>query len=88
MEAVDALVGCVAGAVPIAVYRELLVNAGFVDVVVIDSKSDLNVWKSPPDADQSAPSATQCCAGTAVCIETTEDLNALCASVKITARKD
>jgi arsenite methyltransferase len=39
-----AYVGCIAGAVPIDDYRRALTHAGFRDVVVLDSNSDLNAY--------------------------------------------
>lgn len=39
-----AYVGCIAGAIPIAVYRQGLVDAGFSKVEVIDSGADLNAY--------------------------------------------
>lgn len=39
-----AYVGCIAGAIPIEEYRRGLEAAGFVDVQVVDAKSDLNAY--------------------------------------------
>jgi SAM-dependent methyltransferase len=41
---VTALVGCVAGALPVEDYRRLLLEAGFGAVEVIDSQADLNAY--------------------------------------------
>jgi SAM-dependent methyltransferase len=43
-ESVAAYVGCIAGAVPIAAYRQLLVSAGFEAVDLVDSGADLNAY--------------------------------------------
>lgn len=40
-----AYVGCIAGAVPIEAYKEDLRQAGFSDIAVLDSGSDLNAYK-------------------------------------------
>jgi SAM-dependent methyltransferase len=39
-----AYVGCIAGAIGIAEYRQGLIDAGFSHVVVVDAKADLNVY--------------------------------------------
>ena len=41
---VMAYVGCIAGAIPIEVYRQGLIAAGFYDVRVVDTGSDLNAY--------------------------------------------
>ena len=41
---VQAYVGCIAGAIPFEEYRRALVEAGFSDVVVVDSGADLNAY--------------------------------------------
>jgi hypothetical protein len=41
---VASYVGCIAGAVPIARFERLLVEAGFSGVQVVDSGSDLNAY--------------------------------------------
>jgi len=41
---VEALVGCIGGAVPADRYRDGLIRAGFVDVQVIDKSLDLNIY--------------------------------------------
>ena len=41
---VTAYVGCIAGAVPIEEYRRQLTQAGFAEVVVVDSGADLNAY--------------------------------------------
>jgi SAM-dependent methyltransferase len=39
-----AYVGCIAGAIPVEDYRRGLVEAGFADVAVVDSRADLNAY--------------------------------------------
>lgn len=56
-------VGCVSGASTVPRMRELLGNAGFVDVLLVDSNKDLNLYK---DGEQ-AVSVTPCCAGETAC---------------------
>ncbi|KAI9373590.1 UbiE/COQ5 family methyltransferase [Aspergillus egyptiacus] len=51
-------VGCVAGASQIGEYEEYLGRAGFKDVVIVDTKSDLNLYKESSYLPQSS-----CCAG-------------------------
>ncbi|SPO06211.1 related to arsenic methyltransferase Cyt19 [Cephalotrichum gorgonifer] len=69
-------VGCVAGASQVSEYEAFLKNAGFRDAVIVDSKSDLNVYFTAADGTTSccappgdgasccapAPDATSCCA--------------------------
>jgi arsenite methyltransferase len=69
-----AYVGCIAGAIPIEDYKRSLVEAGFSEVAVIDSGSDLNAYAqvegqsgccSPSmegEAPKSLPVASSCCA--------------------------
>jgi arsenite methyltransferase len=67
-----AYVGCIAGAIPIEEYRRGLLEAGFAQVEVVDSKSDLNAYAkvenqsaccAPPMAKSSTglPIASSCC---------------------------
>ncbi|KAJ0421558.1 S-adenosyl-L-methionine-dependent methyltransferase [Aspergillus carlsbadensis] len=51
-------VGCVAGASQIAEYEEYLQEAGFEDVLIVDAKSDLNLYKGSSYLPQSQSS---CC---------------------------
>ncbi|RSM07713.1 hypothetical protein CDV31_008493 [Fusarium ambrosium] len=48
-------VGCIAGASQVSDYEALLKNAGFNDVLIVDSKNDLNVYFI------AAESKTSCC---------------------------
>ncbi len=79
-----ALVGCIAGAIPIADYRAGLQRAGFSHVVVVDSGADLNAYTkvdgqsgccSPPMNKKSVSLAVQeepCC-GPRCCSTTATD---------------
>lgn len=91
-------VGCVAGAITLEEYRLGLLDAGFSEVMIIDSNSDLNVYTeadkqscstsgSMSDA-QSLPIANSgSCCGTGVEVLAKYDLNAFAASVKVFAVK-
>ncbi|KAJ4317807.1 hypothetical protein N0V84_007169 [Fusarium piperis] len=46
-------VGCIAGASQVSEYDEFLKNAGFKDIVIVDSKSDLNVYHTVTDGEPS-----------------------------------
>ncbi|KAM7199688.1 S-adenosyl-L-methionine-dependent methyltransferase [Rhypophila sp. PSN 637] len=69
-------VGCIAGASQVSEYEKYLGDAGFTNVIIADTKSDLNVYLDTNDdgtkktADNSccAPT-TSCCAGTS-CLDT------------------
>ncbi|RFN50674.1 sam-dependent methyltransferase ubie/coq5 family protein [Fusarium flagelliforme] len=50
-------VGCIAGASLVGEYEEFLKNAGFEDVLIVDTKSDLNVYFTANEAQSS------CCKG-------------------------
>ncbi|RSL89774.1 hypothetical protein CEP51_001099 [Fusarium floridanum] len=43
-------VGCIAGASQVSDYRDFLKNAGFNDVLIVDSKNDLNVYFTAVEA--------------------------------------
>ncbi|EAQ80942.1 methyltransferase domain-containing protein [Blastopirellula marina] len=43
---ISALVGCIGGAIPIADYRQGLLDAGFAAVEVVDDQADLNAYAS------------------------------------------
>jgi arsenite methyltransferase len=68
---IAAYVGCIAGAIPIEEYRARLIEAGFAQVEVIDSGSDLNAYAkvenltsccSPGKSSLPIASASCCCA--------------------------
>jgi arsenite methyltransferase len=94
-----AYVGCVAGAIPIAEYRQGLLDAGFAAVEIIDSGADLNVYAkidnqagccSPPMV-RDLPVISDCCTP-ALHHELAEllrryDVNEFAASVKVFAVK-
>jgi arsenite methyltransferase len=65
-----AYVGCIAGAIPIEQYRDGLMRAGFAQVDIIDTGSDLNAYAklenqssccSPPADTAQAPTTSCCC---------------------------
>ncbi len=65
-----AYVGCIAGAIPIEDYRQKLNAAGFSEVEVVDSGSDLNAYAKAenqsccaPAPSSSLPVAASCCSG-------------------------
>ena len=73
---ITAYVGCIAGALGISEYGQVLTEAGFAEVEVIDSRSDLNAYArgadepvcSQPDAGSSSGPPREicsCCAGPA-----------------------
>jgi hypothetical protein len=81
-QSVMALVGCIAGAIPIPEYRAGLEQAGFSHVVVVDSGADLNAYTkvggqsgccSPPmqkDASVSLAVREEPCCGPGCCSTT------------------
>lgn len=66
---VASYVGCIAGAIPIEVYRQLLIEAGFANVDIIDSGADLNAYAKvenqsgccSPTTSTSAPATSSAC---------------------------
>lgn len=89
-----ALVGCIAGAIPIVEYEQGLKAAGFSEVAVIDSKADLTAYGKAE--------ASACCSSTSSCCSPPSskpmhqelgellrkyDVNAYAASVKVFAIK-
>jgi SAM-dependent methyltransferase len=90
---VMAVVGCIAGAIPIDAYREKLAKAGFADVVVVDANADLNAYAkvdgqvaccSPPTLTTGADATVH--AGLKRLLDGF-DVNAHAASVKVFAVK-
>lgn len=57
-------VGCVSGACTLPRMRELLSRAGFIDVLLIDSHKDINLYK---DDGEKAVSVAPCCSGETSC---------------------
>ncbi|PYI34527.1 UbiE/COQ5 family methyltransferase [Aspergillus indologenus CBS 114.80] len=55
-------VGCVAGASLVEKYEEYLGQAGFEDVLIVDTKSDLNVYKESSNLSQGSGCGS-CCGG-------------------------
>lgn len=93
-----ALVGCIAGAIPIAEYEAGLKQAGFSNVAVIDSGADLMAYAAAESAGESASgccSPGSCCGGPSAKPMHQElgdilrkyDVNAYAASVKVLAKK-
>lgn len=56
-------VGCVSGAVTVNKMHGLLEDAGFADVLLVDSHKDLNLYKDT----ETATSVTPCCSGETSC---------------------
>jgi len=97
-QSMAAYVGCIAGAIPIELYRQGLLEAGFEQVTIVDSGADLNAYAkvenqsaccSPamdaPGSSCCTPSATLHQDLTTLLAE--HDINAAAASVKIYAVK-
>lgn len=57
-------VGCVSGACTLPRMRELLSCAGFIDVLLVDSHKDINIYK---DDGEKAVSVAPCCSGETSC---------------------
>jgi len=86
---VAAYVGCIAGAIPIAAYEQLLRDAGFDAVQVVDAKKDLNAYAKVEN--QSGCCGSGCSASelhTALAdLVGRYDANAYAASVRVLAVK-
>jgi SAM-dependent methyltransferase len=86
-----AYVGCIAGAVLITDYQQMLGEAGFKAVHIIDTKKDLNAYTQAGDAGCCGP--TPCCTGeeslhdTLASLLTRYDVNHYAASVQVYAIK-
>lgn len=67
-ESAEAYIGCIAGALPVAEYERGLIAAGFTDVRLIDSGSDLNAYGQidgqavccAPSAPEEVPASAGC----------------------------
>ncbi|CAE6500586.1 unnamed protein product [Rhizoctonia solani] len=57
---VTSYVGCVAGALNVTLYQQFLAEAGFQDILILDTNADLSVYQQPG----SSSSKTDCCAST------------------------
>ena len=90
-QSVRALTGCIAGAIVIETYREMLKDAGFSSVEVIDTKCDLNVYRKLRAADVEEASKaplSSCCGSPGEAHAATDfDVNDYAASVKVFAIK-
>ena len=88
---VRALTGCIAGAILIGTYREMLENAGFSSVEITDTKNDLNVYRELRAADVDSVSSTspQSCRGDGdeAPRDIDFDVNEYAASVRVLAIK-
>jgi len=88
---IRALTGCIAGAILTSTYKKLLEEAGFASVEIIDTKSDLNVYRDLRAADgeknrEAAPGS--CCGGShAGSPDTDFDVNEYAVSVRVLAIK-
>lgn len=64
-------VGCIAGASPVGDYETFLKNAGFQDILIVDTKSDLNVYFTAQENESSCCGNEQtnsaCGAGLSTC---------------------
>lgn len=98
-ENVLAYIGCVAGAIHIEDYRRELVDAGFQDVVILDSNADLTTYAElgggcSPAASSLPVVESGCCGESGASVQTEladllrrYDVNAYAASVKVFAVK-
>ena len=89
-----ALVGCIAGAISIKDYQQGMEEAGFSDVVVIDSGADLSVYAAVEESQSCCAPSTCCDPGGAKPLHQDlkrileeYDVNAYAASVKVLAVK-
>jgi arsenite methyltransferase len=88
---VSAFTGCIAGAILTSTYRKLLEGAGFSSVEIIDSKSDLNVYRdlcAPDQEKHSAASSGSCCGDSHGAPQDADfDVNEYAVSVRVLAIK-
>lgn len=89
-----ALVGCIAGAISIKEYERGLEEAGFSNVVVIDSGADLTVYAAVEESESCCAPASCCDSGNAKPLHQDlkkifekYDVNAYAASVRVLAKK-
>ncbi|KAM7185752.1 S-adenosyl-L-methionine-dependent methyltransferase [Naviculisporaceae sp. PSN 640] len=88
-------VGCIAGASLVSEYEKYLNDAGFTEVIIADTKADLNVYldtnddgtKKTTDNSCCAPAPTSCCSGTS-CADTSGDKSSAAASGEALAKTD
>ncbi len=90
-KSVRVLTGCIAGAILTSTYREMLEQAGFASVEIVDTKSDLNVYRAlrARDTDNTSPAPSGSCCGEAggVIQDSDFDVNEYAASVRVLAIK-
>lgn len=88
---VRALTGCIAGAILIGTYREMLERAGFSSVEIVDTKRDLNVYRELRAADvdmvASASPGSSCRDAGGGPQDAEPDVNEYAASVRVLALK-
>ena len=86
---VEAYTGCIAGALEIAEYDRLLRAAGFEAVEIIDTRADLNVYRTneAPDLDLGEGATAACCGPAGGESLGDVDVNEFAASVKVFALK-
>ncbi|KAM7214081.1 S-adenosyl-L-methionine-dependent methyltransferase [Rhypophila decipiens] len=60
-------VGCIAGASQVSEYEKYLGDAGFTNVIIADTKSDLNVYLDTNDDGTKKTTDNSCCAPTTSC---------------------
>ena len=65
-QSLSAYIGCIAGAIPIIQYEQILKDAGFATVEVIDTGADLNAYAKADDAACCVPSPAVSADGLAV----------------------
>lgn len=88
---VRALTGCIAGAILMSTYREMLERAGFSSVEIVDTRCDLNAYRELRAADVDTASL----ASSGACGDSTDgisedvdfDVNEFAASVRVLALK-
>ncbi|CAE6418528.1 unnamed protein product [Rhizoctonia solani] len=57
-------VGCVAGALSITGYRQFLTEAGFQDILILDTNADLSVYQQPTPSSSKTDGCSSCCTST------------------------
>ncbi|TFK49982.1 NAD(P)-binding protein [Heliocybe sulcata] len=85
----SAYVGCIAGAITLEQYRAILGQAGFRDILFVDTRTDINVYalSETSGSNGCCPPTAGCCAPAAPSTKPTFDANAWVASYQIYAVK-
>ncbi|KAH7337320.1 putative arsenic methyltransferase Cyt19 [Rhizoctonia solani] len=55
-------VGCVAGAIDVVLYRQFLADAGFQDIILLDTNADLSIYRQS-SSNSSKAACSSCCSG-------------------------